>query len=554
MEALAYFRILRRRWKLVAACAVVAALAAFITTPAQPTGGVRTYVVDATLVRDGTNPSTPALSSLQLFMRTGTVPERVAARLGYEGNPSRLARSLTFTIDDAVGTLTVTAPGASPEEATDVANAFTAETILALTQQALEERSAATLELTSRVDQLQAQLADLDTRIRQLGDPRAPGATLLIAQQSAVQSQYGAAFSELQKLVTASTPTPGLRVLEPAEADLAVVSGGGFGAPRSRPVRTLIAAFVGLLLGVGIVLVIERVDPRLVTREAVEAVFALPVIASIPDEPGMRGHFEIFSQTEPASAVAEGFRSLRSALVLMPSHVLQHAPVPGSVAMQQPEPRDAEEEGEPEVVVVTSAAPGDGKSSTAANLAVTMAESGRSVLVLGYDFRKPSVHKYFGVGGQGLMDVLRDIDREGGLSLEDVAQATAIPGLSLVPHGTGEEGFGDVSANGREILNQARKLADVVIVDTPPLLVTNDAVELIPAADTTIIVCRSNKTTRDAAVRCRDLLERLGAAVSGVVLIGDPDPEASSYGDYYRYRNRARSSTVATKRRGLRRP
>ena len=552
MEALAYFRILRRRWRLVAACGVVAALAAFITTPAQPTGGVRTYLVDATLVRDGSNPSTPALSSLQLFMRTAVVPERVAARIGYEQNPLRLARSLRFAIDDAVGTLTVTAPGATPEEATEVANAFTAETILALTEQALEERSAATLELTTRVEQLQAQLADLENRIRDLDDPRGSGSTLLIAQQSAVQSQYGAAFSELQKVLTAPTPTAGLKVLEPAEADLAVVDGGGFGAPRSRTARTGVALLVGLLLGVGIVLVIERVDPRLVTREAVEEVFALPVIASIPDEPEMRGRFEVFAMTEPASAVAEGFRSLRSALVLMPSHVLRHAPVPGAVAVQQPEPIDPDDT-EPEVVVVTSAAPGDGKSSTVANLAVTMAESGRTVLILGYDFRKPSVHKYFGVGGPGVMDVLRDLGR-GGLSLVDVAQATAVPNLSIVPHGTGEEGFGDVSAKGREILNQARDLADVVIVDTPPLLVTNDAVELIPAADTTIVVCRSNKTTRDAAVRCRDLLERLGASVSGVVLIGDPDPEASSYGDYYRYRNRSRAATVARKRRVLRRP
>jgi capsular exopolysaccharide synthesis family protein len=203
-------------------------------------------------------------------------------------------------------------------------------------------------------------------------------------------------------------------------------------------------------------------------------------------------------------------------------------------------------------VVVTSAAPGDGKSATVANLAVTMAESGRSVVILGYDLRKPSVHKYFGIGGPGLMDVLRSADTDP-LSLAEVAQATAVPGLSLIPHGTGEEGFGHVAANGRNLINEARELADIVIVDTPPMLVTNDAVELIPAADTTIIVCRSGKTTRDSAVRCRDLLERLGATVSGVVLIGDPDPEGSAYGDYYRYRTQRRS-TVVRKRRGFLKP
>jgi capsular exopolysaccharide synthesis family protein len=551
MEALVYFRLLRRRWKLLAACGLIAAFAAFVTTPAQPKGGAITYLVDTTLVRDGTNASAPSLNSLELFMRTGSVPDRVAADIGYRDNPLRLARSLQFELNEALGTLTVTAPGSSPEEAARTVNAFTAQTIAALTLQEQEERATATETLKTQVEQLQAQLSSLDKQLQQAGGPNAPGATLLSAQQSAVQAQYGAAFTELQKILTQPAPSAGLRVLEPGEADLAVVSGSGFGAPKSRPVRAAIAALVGLLLGVGVILVIERVDPRLVTRDAVEAAFTLPVIASIPDEPEMRGHFEIYSLVEPASAVAEGFRSLRSAIVLMPSHVLHHAPVPGAVAPQAE--ASSEEEGEPQVVLVTSAAPGDGKSATVANLAVTMAESGRSVLVLGYDFRKPSVHKYFGVGGEGIMDVLRGLANGDDVSLAEVAQTTSVPRLGVVPHGTGEEGFGDVSANGREIIDQARDLADVVIIDTPPLLVTNDAVELIPAVDTTIVVCRSNKTTRDAAARCRDLLERLGASVSGVVLVGDPDPESASYGDYYRYRTKPRTSTVARRRRGPRR-
>ena len=99
------------------------------------------------------------------------------------------------------------------------------------------------------------------------------------------------------------------------------------------------------------------------------------------------------------------------------------------------------------------------------------------------------------------------------------------------------------------MLSDARKLADIVIVDTPPLLATNEAVELIPAADSTVVVCRHNKTTRDAATRSRDLLERLGASVTGVVRIGAPDSESAAYGSYYHYRTDAPTKRPFWRRR-----
>lgn len=552
MEPLGYLRLLRRRWRLLVACAAAAAVAVVIVTPSRPTGGQVKWVAEAQLVGDG-GAATPALPSVQLTMRTGQVPIRAAARLGYTGNPLLLARSISFTIDDEVGTLNVRAPGSSPKAAAEAANVFAEETIGLLAERAGSDRQARLDSLEAQVNQLRAQLADLDRQVK-AATSAGGSLTLLDAQQSAVQSQYGAAYSELQQAVTTPAPGAGLKVLEPAQPDLATVAGGGFSAPRSRPVRAVIGGFGGLLLGAGLVLIIARIDPRLVTREEVEEAFALPVIATVPDEPLTKNRFEVLTLNEPGSALAEGYRSLRAALLLMPSHVLTHAPLPGSLAAAPPAStagRVADTvANEPAVIVVTSAAPGDGKSVTVANLAVAMAESGRSVLVLGCDFRRPSVHRYFGVSGQGVMDVLRGLDHHGP-KLRDVMQATVVPGVSLTPHGTGMESFGDVAASGRRLLDEARALADVVIVDTPPLLVTNDAVELIPGADTTVIVCRSNKTTKDAAMRSRDLLERLGASVGGVVLIGADEPESSRYGDYYRYR---RSPAKPRSRWPFRRP
>src|SRR5438874_5561667 len=113
MEPLEYLRLFRRRWRLIAACVLVATVAGFVTTPSKPKGGQVSYVADATVVRDASATTAPALSSVELFMRTGDVPDRVAKRLNYTGNQLKLARSLGFTLDDTIGTLTVTATGSS---------------------------------------------------------------------------------------------------------------------------------------------------------------------------------------------------------------------------------------------------------------------------------------------------------------------------------------------------------------------------------------------------------------------------------------------------------
>jgi capsular exopolysaccharide synthesis family protein len=203
------------------------------------------------------------------------------------------------------------------------------------------------------------------------------------------------------------------------------------------------------------------------------------------------------------------------------------------------------------VVLVTSGAPGDGKTTTVANLAATMAESGRSVLVLGCDFRRPEVHRYFEVAAApGIADVLTGSATR---RLEDIARPTTTPGVWVAPSGEGLRNLGDLAAGGRDMVAQARALADVVIIDTAPILATNDAAELIPSCDAVVLVARIGKTTVDVARRTRDLLERLGAPVAGVVAIGVP-PADDTYAKYYTPTSapEPRSASVPTLRRTIR--
>ena len=111
--------------------------------------------------------------------------------------------------------------------------------------------------------------------------------------------------------------------------------------------------------------------------------------------------------------------------------------------------------------------------------------------------------------------------------------------MYLAPSGERLRSFGDVAAAGRELVAEARALADVVIIDTPPALATNDASELIPASDAVVVVSRVDKTTTDGARRTRFLLDRLSAPVAGVVAVGVAE-HPSSYGSYYTTSERGR--------------
>lgn len=187
----------------------------------------------------------------------------------------------------------------------------------------------------------------------------------------------------------------------------------------------------------------------------------------------------------------------------------------------------------PQVILVSSPLPKEGKSTTVASLAVSMAETGRRVLICNADFRAPQVNKAFDLpAGPGLTDLLRG--DEGVRHLADLVHPTVIPGVSLVHSGAKVEDAAELIARqGAQLLEEARAIADVVLVDTAPLLVVSDAAELLPSVDAVVMVARVGQTSRDAARRSYELLDRAGIPVLGVVLIGAKSPMSYYYGGRY---------------------
>ncbi|RXZ01488.1 CpsD/CapB family tyrosine-protein kinase [Fictibacillus sp. S7] len=183
-----------------------------------------------------------------------------------------------------------------------------------------------------------------------------------------------------------------------------------------------------------------------------------------------------------------------------------------------------------QTIMVTSSTPGEGKSTTVANLAVVLAQQGKSVLLIDGDLRKPTVHYTFKVSNiQGITNVLT---RQ--ITLEDAAVQTSVEDLSVLPSGP-------VPPNPSELLNsksmemlveEAKSKYDYVLFDTPPVLAVTDAQVLANRCDGVVLVTSSRKTEKEAAIKAKELLDNANAKILGVVL-NQKEMNENSYYYYY---------------------
>jgi capsular exopolysaccharide synthesis family protein len=509
----AYLRIFRRRWQLIVLTVLVGVIAAVVATPADATKSVNytaTHRLQGQPFRlpsgENVNPSEQSLTSLAALITSRAVAEKAAAELGVQGDPSTLARGVRAVTDSKDLTITVTVTGTQRGAVITKADAFASALLKALDERSQEQKRVIVEEAQARMAQLQGELRQLDARI----GTNAAGNSALVAQRAALGVEYQRQYQRVE-IANSSTAAQALTSLGPATARKA----DGFSAPPTRTGRGLLAAGLGLPIGLALALIVERVDRRIRTKEVAEKAFGLPVLAEVPPMAlSARRHDQVLTAERPASIVAEAYRNLRTSLTLMAG------------------PRGVET-GAVHHILVSSANPGEGKTTTATNLAAAFAEAGNHVLVLDCDFRHPRVGRYLGVEeGPGLSDALGG--RRGTTRLSDVVVASDIPGVSVVTSGSPVVNPAELLARGHDVLQEATALADVVIFDTPPLLVINDASELLPLVDTVVLTCRSGRTTVEAAERVRDLLARLGGPVAGVVLVGSTEAP-SSRGHYYYY-------------------
>ncbi|MGC2742373.1 MAG: polysaccharide biosynthesis tyrosine autokinase [Candidatus Angelobacter sp.] len=286
------------------------------------------------------------------------------------------------------------------------------------------------------------------------------------------------------------------------------------------PLNIALGLLGGLLGGIAMAFVVENVDNSIRTPDDVEVQCALPSLGIIPTiEPaGKNGHKQLppgalvpfvlpVALSQPKSPISEAYRALRTSLLLASAG----AP--------------------PKVLVVTSASPGEGKTTTSVNTAIVMAQSGRKVLLVDADMRRPTSHMRFGVpNGNGLSACLA------GTAVTEAATITVdvLPNLHVLPAGQIPPNPSELIGSDamRRLLESWRADYDHIIIDSPPVLAVTDAVILATMADSVIVVARSGVTGSQSLCRARDILRKVHARIAGVV-VNDLGLNSAGYADYY---------------------
>ncbi|MFP5334343.1 MAG: P-loop NTPase [Actinomycetes bacterium] len=505
MEPLDYVRVLLRRWRVVLACLLLSGAGAALVLPEAPAEQAPTFstwAATATLLREPD--STANLAYTRLLMTRGELPARVAEVLGTGESGPALAARVDVAVDDAVGTIGITAVGSAPEEVERVVNTYAEQTIAWFDGQAAAAAQADLAALQQRLDQLAAALVELD---EQVSDD--PDDSLLRARQESTRTQYEAVLSQRGALLHSAEPVYGLRVLEAGEALEQGVRGI---APPANPThRLLLGMIAGGLLGAVLALALDRFDVRLRDRGEVQALLGAPVIGEVRRLSRHERHSDVLPVVaDPGSDVAEAYRGVRSALTLLPARSL--APADGGQQVVHEPPTRA--------LLVVSARAAEGKSTTVANLAATIAAAGRSVIVVDGDLHGPSLGRRLGVPpGRGLADLTAAQPHVPVAEVSALLTDTRVPGVRLLNAGSPEH-FASVNpARMPDVLKDLRALADVVVVDVAPLLTSSDALDLMRDVDSVLVVCRVGRTTRDQLAHLAEVLGRTKVPVLGAVLV-----------------------------------
>ncbi len=294
--------------------------------------------------------------------------------------------------------------------------------------------------------------------------------------------------------VTSGLEASNVSIVERAERPLAPIT-----SDRNR--KILLGALLGVFMGIGLVFFREYMDTSVRGPSDIERIAQLSTLGLLPHiAPSRRGgpsksRPELMMHQEPKSAFAEQVRSLRTSL----QYSLAGHP--------------------PKTILITSALPGEGKTTVSSNLAISMAQRGLKTLLIDADLKKPQLYKLYGLSrSDGLTDVLTG--KLSGDLQENAIHKTEIERLSVMPSGSPAPNPVDLldSQEMRNLLVTLEGIFDQIVIDAPPTLDLADTGVLIPYVDGVALVAKPGKTPRAAVAKVKDQLSRLGARVLGVVL------------------------------------
>lgn len=512
--------IMARKWVIIRTAALVT-IVAFVWSVLQPP----VYEGQAKLLISETGSGSDIFSSLGLeyssqaerglqtqvqLMQVRPLLENTIRTLELGITPEQLAGRVQIAAVGQTNIVTVMARDGDAEQAAAIANTLAEEFVTWSREYRRESITSAATEVETRLGVAKEEILDLGRKISDQGKSDELTAELAIAT-----GNYTTLAAKLEELrISAQLETGSGRMVSPA-----VVTGNPV---EPTPLRnTALGLMVGLIFGLGLAFLYEYLDNTIKSSEEAEKLLGVPVLGIIPAEKYEKDERRRASiLTHPAGAAAEGYRVLRNNLDFIN---FQH---------------------DIKALLITSAAPAEGKSTVAANLAAGLAQAGKKVVLVACDFRKPTTQQFFGVRNLiGLSDVLT-----GAHSLKSALQKP-MDTLDLLVLTSGKlppnpsELLG--SEKMRDALDELKAWADWVIIDSPPLLAVADGAAVARYTDGVLLVTKANNSTREAVRKAGEMIASAGGRAVGSVVWGLDATGAragygygygkGSYGGYYSY-------------------
>ena len=519
-----YLRVFRRQLALIVAITLLgAAAAAAYTFRRTPVYESSASVLVRAITTNAFDPGSRVDQQLNMFnQRQLAQSEPVAAlaakTLKTTATPAQLLEHVNVDVPANSQILRVKYQDTVPLTAQRGADAFAKAYLVSREADARAQATTSQKSLQRDITRFQKQASAAE---KQIADPDADSAT-----RQAAQAKLAAANNRLDQLLSQLS---GFQSLDFTPGT--VIAAAGLPASPASPNNRLdvgIGLLVGLFLGVVLAFVRDRTDDRLRGREDLAERLDRPVLATIPPlskrvrQEGKlrwkrRSRNSLVTLEQPNSPAAESYRTLRTRMARLASQLDINS------------------------VMVVSAGVGEGKSTTAANLAVVLAETGKDVLLVSADLRRPRVHQFFSLQNKsGLSNLLTDGTPPGkrkGPVADGKQMASELwsvaPNLWVIlsgplpPH---PSALMD-SDSMRQFLKEQRDLFDFIVLDCPPALVVADSMALAPLADAVLVVADAKESDRDLISRLKEELEQVGGKIVGAVLNRSKQAGKSTY--YY---------------------
>jgi len=521
--------ILGRRWLILLVTTACGIAAGFVSSSMAQTGDARverSFTASQTIIANREAPGAVLVSQDVLRLTRGEVPKLAARKLKSKVPPEKLAAKINTIFDGPSAAITVSSDSTSVKEAEARVKAFVDAFVEVTSANANAGRAvtakAEAAELQSAIDALNAFDQENPDIIAPgfISDGSVSAVTRIQQRNNLLNAVESLKARNRQSEANAISLSPyvslGPNQTKPSASGLLNV-------PASAEVRAFLLGVLGLLLGGVVTMLLERMNRRIDTRDELTELINLPILAEIGYDRQKRRHQDEDGSLRLTGVWAEPYRRVRSAI----QFVQASESMPNTHEGQPVEGHRA-----PQVFLVTSTSPGEGKSTSTALTALAMAEVGSPTLVVGGDFRKPMIDRLLGVDREpSVQDFAKlDIDRP---SVDEVVHTTDHASLYVAPAGPATREVARLVEAAKELVEVACERGATVIIDSSPLQAANDTLDLLPVVDYVILVLRAGRSGETDLLDTIETMNRMGTRILGIILIGTPIGRKQSY--YYDY-------------------